>query len=278
MKRAAQVVQGVERAPAWNFGRFVWHDIVTSDLQRSRRFYAGLFGWRYQDLQVGADRYLVIIGPGGPQGGLMPAAGRDTWAGAGQVMAFLSVADVDGAARAAVAGGGQVLSAPFEVPGMGRLAVLADGGGARFSVIHSAVGDAPPAAPRAGMFCWEQLHSRRPLPARRFYQEVVGWQISAAPGTHEVEQFTPGPAGNTRAAASLTAVPSPPDGDGDQDGDDDQWLSYVLVPDLAAARDRVRQLGGKVRETLRAGRIGILTVIEDDLGIRLGLLAKAGQG
>jgi uncharacterized protein len=267
MKRAAEVVQRAERAPTWSFGRFVWHDIVTSDLERSRRFYAGLFGWRYQDLQVGSASYLMILGPGGPQGGLMPAAHLDPGRGTGgQVMAFLSVADVDRAARAATAEGGQVLSAPFEVPGMGRLAVLADSGGASFSVIHSAVGDAPPAPPRSGTFCWEQLHSRHPVRARRFYQSVVGWQLGPAPGAHEVQQFTVGPAGRTKAAASLAGTRRADSADGDR------WLSYVLVPDRAAACDRVRQLGGKVGETVRAGRLGTLTVFEDDLGIPLGLL------
>ena len=33
-------------------GRFVWHDLMTKDLEASKRFYAELFGWRVQQMDI----------------------------------------------------------------------------------------------------------------------------------------------------------------------------------------------------------------------------------
>ena len=29
-------------------GKFIWHDLVTTDLEADKRFYSGLFGWTYE--------------------------------------------------------------------------------------------------------------------------------------------------------------------------------------------------------------------------------------
>ena len=29
-------------------GKFIWHDLVTTDLEADKRFYSGLFGWGYE--------------------------------------------------------------------------------------------------------------------------------------------------------------------------------------------------------------------------------------
>lgn len=263
-------MQRAERAPVWSFGRFVWHDIVTPDVKRSRRFYAGLFGWRYQDLQMGPDSYPMILGPAGPLGGLMSTAQLGLPDTDGHVMAFLSVPDVDGAATAAKCCGGQVLSPAVEVPGVGRLAVLADPGGATFTVIHSAVGDAPVLRPRARTFAWEQLHTRASARTGQFYKEVVGWELTPAVKHQSL---------NADQGLFFEAVGAEPSAglSGRLDAGQDRWLSYVMVTDLRAARAQVRRLGGRVLESIAAEGIGTLTVIEDDLGVRLGLLTTAAS-
>ncbi len=33
-----------------NVGQFVWHDLVTDDMDQAKRFYGGLFGWQFEDV------------------------------------------------------------------------------------------------------------------------------------------------------------------------------------------------------------------------------------
>ena len=43
-------------------GRFVWHDLVSTDPEASKAFYSNLFGWAYDTLPI----------PAGPDGQTMP--------------------------------------------------------------------------------------------------------------------------------------------------------------------------------------------------------------
>ncbi len=135
------------KAPQWTFGRFVWHELSTPDMARSQAFYSELLGWKYQSFSGGSDPYHLILVDGAPLGGLV--AGDTT-----QLMAYVSVPDVDAAAAATAAGGGgTVLVHPLEVPGVGRLSVLADAGGAAFSILHNTRGRRPRPAPPDGAVC-----------------------------------------------------------------------------------------------------------------------------
>jgi len=46
-------------------GKFVWHDLMTDDQAAAKRFYAGLFGWTYEDTtRFGDEPYTLIISDG----------------------------------------------------------------------------------------------------------------------------------------------------------------------------------------------------------------------
>jgi uncharacterized protein len=257
------------RTPSFSFGRFVWHEIVTPDLRRSRAFYAELLGWKFQDLDMGGQAYPMMLAGGVPQGGLQ-VLGRLPGT-APHVLGFLSVPDVDAAVAAARGEGGRTLAAPVDLGGVGRLAVLADATGAPFSVLHSRAGDGPEIDdPAPGMFCWDQLASADLARARRFYNRVLGWTDRALSSTGAQLFVRPhgpaGPAGGKPAAGLVQA----------DAGAGSHWLSHVVVDDLRGARARAARLGGKVLvdEVALPGR-GTAAVIADNVGVRLGLLQPA---
>ena len=188
------------KAPQWTFGRFVWHELSTPDMARSQAFYSELLGWKYQSFSGGSDPYHLILVDGAPLGGLV--AGDTT-----QLMAYVSVPDVDAAAAAtAGGGGGTVLVHPLEVPGVGRLAVLADAGGAAFSILHNSGGDAPDRPLRTGQFAWHQLECSADAThaAAGFYAAVLGWSISAGGGNGAPIVFRAG----DRPCAGLSPSPA----------------------------------------------------------------------
>jgi len=53
-------------------GRFVWHELMTPDVEKSKGFYAELLGWTFQAMPMpGMDYTMVMSGPTGV-GGIMP--------------------------------------------------------------------------------------------------------------------------------------------------------------------------------------------------------------
>ena len=63
-------------------------------------------------------------------------------------LSYVSVEDVDAAAKAATANGGKLVEAPADLPEVGRMARIADPQGAEICLFKSATGD-PPDAPLA---------------------------------------------------------------------------------------------------------------------------------
>src|SRR3954470_13125770 len=92
-------------------GRVVWRELMTRDAAKVRPFYAGLFGWTYEDVQMGQGGAYTLIQLGGKQiGGMWQMSpdhkGTSLW------MSYVSVPDVDAVARTAVRLGGKVVRGP----------------------------------------------------------------------------------------------------------------------------------------------------------------------
>jgi uncharacterized protein len=113
-------------------GTFTWSELATSDLGRSRAFYADVFGWGWG----GSDEYAEAQVSGRTIGGVMPrqpempADVPDSW------LVYFGTADVDGDAKKAADAGATVVVAPTDIPGTGRFAVLLDPQGAAFALFQ----------------------------------------------------------------------------------------------------------------------------------------------
>src|SRR5262249_58782052 len=94
-------------------------------------------------------------------------------------ISYLSVEDVDNAAKAAAANGGKVIEEPHEIPGVGRTARIRDPQGAELYLFRNASGDPPdgPASqgPPPRYFFWNELHTTDPAAALSFYATVLGY-------------------------------------------------------------------------------------------------------
>ena len=116
-------------------GALTWDDLRTTDPDAARAFYEALFGFRYEGIPDEEGDYRVMFRPGeqaplGGIGGMMGEEGSPHW------LVYFGVADTAATAAAAERAGGSVLAPPFETP-YGRLAALADPGGATFWVIQT---------------------------------------------------------------------------------------------------------------------------------------------
>ena len=122
-------------------GRFVWHELLTTDLAAAQDFYTRVVGWtpsKWDGAGAAADYTLWMAGEA-PVGGLMKQPEEAAKMGAPPSwLAYVEVPDVDAAISEATTLGASVLAPAMEVGGVGRFAVLRDPQGAVFAVIRSA--------------------------------------------------------------------------------------------------------------------------------------------
>jgi predicted enzyme related to lactoylglutathione lyase len=111
-----------------------WNELCTRDVEGSKKFYAKVFGWKYESMSMGEFDYEVIKVGERSNGGIMPMIG-EMWEGIPpHWMVYFAVADADAIARKCEELGGSIKVPPTDMQ-VGRFAVLADPQGAVFSVL-----------------------------------------------------------------------------------------------------------------------------------------------
>ena len=122
-------------------GKFHWNELMTHDVARAKAFYENAVGWTFNAMEMPEGTYWVAMVGEEPAGGMFEMKGADFEGVPDHWMAYLSVEDVDACVATATADGATVLRAPFDVDGIGRIALLKEPGGA-------AIGWMTPARPQ----------------------------------------------------------------------------------------------------------------------------------
>jgi predicted enzyme related to lactoylglutathione lyase len=99
-------------------------ELHTGDLSGARAFYAGLCGWRLEEITVPRGSYLALELGGGLGGGIVEcAARRPLW------LPYVEVSDVEEATERALRLGATVVTPPREGPAGWRGVVAAPSAG-----------------------------------------------------------------------------------------------------------------------------------------------------
>jgi len=115
----------------WTHGKFYWNELMTRDLERAKKFYADTLGWTFDPMSAGGGPTYWIIKAGGEMvGGLFDISGHDFDQVPESWMSYIAVDDVDARVAKAVKAGAQVMKPAFDIPGVGRIAMLREPGGA----------------------------------------------------------------------------------------------------------------------------------------------------
>jgi uncharacterized protein len=231
-----------------------WVDLASPDLEVSKAFYGGLFGWEAQvvpDEAAGGYTMFTLRGKQVAGLGALFAEGQPpVWS------TYISVDDVDKTAEAVLGAGGRVLAPAMDVLDAGRMAVFMDSGGAAVSVWQPRMHKGAELANEPGAFCWNELDTRDVAAAKAFYPAVFGWSVhdSAPQGSpmeyYEWKRGDATIAGMMPMPAAVPAeVPS-------------FWLTYFAVADTDAAVAKAQELGGTLlMEPMDtpAGRFAVLS-------------------
>jgi hypothetical protein len=246
-------------------GRFVWGDLVTSDVAAAAGFYGKVFGWTFETYGGDDDRdtYTLALADGLPIGGLVfdqramkgktPSA---RWVG------LISVADVKASTAAVTAGGGTVVYAPVMLGERGETAVFKDPEGVLFGVVNSKNGDPADFAGDVNEWYWIDLWTADVEKAAAFYRAVVGFETVPITDDGPRTGLRLMSGGFARAGImqkqSTKATPT--------------WLPYIRVADAKASAEAAKAAGGKVLlEPLAMSRMTV-AIIADPTGAPIGIV------
>lgn len=237
-------------------GRFVWHELSTTDTAGAQEFYQKVIGWSTSKFDgVGVDYTMWLAGEA-PIGGVMDLpseakamGARPSW------IAYIEVPDVDHTIAEAVELGAKVLMPAHTAPDVGRFSILADPQGAVFAVITSVTPPADENDPQLREFSWHELVTTDPTAAIEFYDKLFGWESKSEfdlgdKGAYKMfgrDRFTYG-----------GVVKKPEDM-----GWPSHWLHYISVENADAATERATNAGAEVMmppmDVPGGGRISIMT-------------------
>jgi predicted enzyme related to lactoylglutathione lyase len=247
-----------------------WVDLASPDPDAAANFYGGLFGWDaietgpveetggYRMLQLGG-RNVAGLGP--TQGEGQPAM----WT------TYVATDDADSLAAKVRDAGGQVVMEPFDVLGVGRMAVFVDPGGAYFSVWQPQSHHGADLVNEPGALCWNELATRDIDAAKAFYAAVFGWDAETnAYGETSYSEWKLGgrSIGGMIAMNEQWPAEVPP-----------HWMVYFAVDDADAAVGRAQELGGKVAVPPTDTPAGRFAVLNDPHGAVFSVIRLAtGDG
>jgi hypothetical protein len=249
-------------------GRIVWHDLMTRDVEKARRFYGELFAWRIKE----EGHWNLIYGAEGDEhfGAVMPLdAGQPApphW------VPYIAVQDLDAAVAAIPAAGGKLHTGKLPAGKTGTFVIAADPQGAAFTAWQYTGSDPKPEGdtpPKPGQFCWDELLTSDPAAAEAFYRKVFGFGVDrmSMPGMDYTILLRDAKRadGKPRQAAGMMklppGVPHP------------FWLSYVAVADCDASMEKARRLGATLpMPAIDLPGIGRFTTVLDPSMAAIGIL------
>lgn len=251
-------------------GKFVWHDLMSTDRERAKAFYTGLFGWAISSVDMGPEMGtydLAMVGDAGHGLGgfvaLDPSHGMPShW------MSYLAVPDgVDAACAKIPELGGQVAVPPMDIPTVGRFAVAADPQGAYFSPFQYAENPQVPPYPAPGTpggVAWVELLTNDAEAAAGFYGQVAGWDaqvMDVGTGPYHIQMDGGAMVAGIMANPDPTAPPA--------------WQIYfeAAQPTIEDALAKVTELGGTVAMgPMEVPGIAMIGVAQDPTGGWFGLM------
>jgi predicted enzyme related to lactoylglutathione lyase len=111
-------------------GVVCWSELAVHDVARAQQFYTQTLGWRFEAMPMPDMTYWIIMSGAARVGGMFEMKGANFDGVPDHWLTYIAVDDVDARLQKAVAAGARVCKEAFDIEGVGRMAVLAEPGGA----------------------------------------------------------------------------------------------------------------------------------------------------
>ena len=246
-----------------------WVDLQTTDQAAAKAFYAGLFGWTYDDQPMGPEPgpvYSMAMLGGHQVAAIAPQSPELAAAGAPPMWnTYLAVDSADDAAARVEAAGGKVAMAPFDVTDAGRMAFVLDPAGAAVALWQANQHIGATLVNEPGTVVWNELTTTDPGVVA-FYGDVLGLTTSTMDmGGEDYVMFEAG--GEVVGGMIAPQMPGVPN----------HWQVYFEVADPDATVAKAAELGGAVVVPPFDLPVGRLAVISDPQGAVFSIIKSAPQ-
>ena len=220
-------------------GRFVWYELMTTDMKAAKAFYAGVVGWGVRNASAPGSRYSLFTIGDHPVAGLVDAPENARRTGAApHWIGYVGVDDVDGTVERIMQLGGAVYVPPTDVPDISRFSVVADPQMATFALVKGRKSGAAQSAELSerGRVGWHELFAIDWEKAFAFYGELFGWRKAESHldsmGTYQLFSAGGETIGGMFTKPASVQLPF--------------WLYYFNTDDVQAAAKRVEAGGGQI--------------------------------
>jgi predicted enzyme related to lactoylglutathione lyase len=254
-------------------GTPIWYELITADPIASKKFYDHVIGWTVdpEPMSPEMDYRGINVAGGGMVGGMMRLSddmtangGTPTW------LFYIGVDDVDASAARVKANGGAVHMGPWDIPGVGRMAMVADPQGNPFYVMRGASEESSTAWDRMGMGkCnWNELNTPDQAGANKFYADTFGWTYPDKMSMGAMGDYVFIDAAGQTIGATMPLQPN----------DSQGWRFYFRTPDIEDTAKKVGEAGG----TVLAGPMEVpggdrIIVARDSHGVTFGAVGPGNQ-
>jgi len=116
-------------------GSFAWVELHSKDIDADNAWLTATFGFEIEEMPMPNGPYFILKHDGEMRGGTMTQEHAEAPA---MWLAWIDVDDVDATVERARSHGGAVHAEPFDVPGVGRLSIIADPVGVVLGVMKGA--------------------------------------------------------------------------------------------------------------------------------------------
>lgn len=226
-------------------GGFVWYELITPDIAGAKAFYDAVVGWTVEERSAFPNGYRMIgRSDGKSAGGMLPLTPEMAEHGARPIwLGYVDVDNVDRTLADMEQDGARALMPAFDIPAVGRVALIADPWGAPLYLMTPTP---PPGQPDAAsdVFSvdrpehvrWNELATDDQAGAA-FYGRHFGWKQNGEMPMGELGEYQFLEAGGVMIGAVMRRPPAMPAS---------SWTYYIGVDDIDRAASAIGAGGGTI--------------------------------
>lgn len=221
-------------------GNFCWFSLMSQDTGAANSFYQSLLGWEVQKHSIEGTGETTIYSAQGQTFGNPVSLAEDSSSIPSHWIPYIAVADVDESCTQVEALGGKVCIPAFDMPSIGRTAIVNDPAGTPFHLFTPADKneDMNMTGEEVGQVCWLELMLEDPTLVIPFYKELLGWDVSEPMPMNGGAYYSLDIGGN-----KIGGFMKRPD---DAPEMPPMWMLYFAVPDIDKYNSEVDSLGGNL--------------------------------